>query len=434
MSKKKSKSYGNPDFRRSVSFPLPSHKELESSLFELIHPLDFKPPKSSKIRERLLKLPLFVALLLTLVWRKIPSLTELLRVLEKEGVLGFPPLALTKQAFSKRLQTIPSSLFVQICEDLLARIQQKSLQTQNRFQKTPSFSALWSCDGSTLEALQKRLKFDSLEKENVFEKLGGKMLVLVDIISYLPIKIFYTPESQKNDKCFASEALELLPTGGLLILDLGFFCFKLFDRFTEMGKYFVTRMREKTAYQTLSILGEGQYWKDELIQMGQYRSNPCQHPVRMISVLWGKTWRRYITNVLDISKLSAREVCEMYQERWRIEDAFSLTKRLLGLSYLKVGHKNGVEMQVYATWVFYGVLMNLCKEVAEELQKPIKEISVEMVFRSLYHYIRAIQRGENQDVVIFISELSPLFGIVKAKRKQKRQIDSQKQMVWAGSA
>jgi hypothetical protein len=32
---------------------------------------------------------------------------------------------------------------------------------------------------------------------------------------------------------------------------------------------------------------------DEIIDMGQYRSNPCRHPVRMVSVLWGTTWYRY---------------------------------------------------------------------------------------------------------------------------------------------
>ncbi len=63
--------------------------------------------------------------------------------------------------------------------------------------------------------------------------------------------------------------------------------------------------------------------------MGQYQSNPCRHPVRRVSVLWGTTWYRYLTNVPDPPQLSAQHLCDLYR-RWRIEDAFCITKRLLG--------------------------------------------------------------------------------------------------------
>jgi len=66
--------------------------------------------------------------------------------------------------------------------------------------------------------------------------------------------------------------------------------------------------------------------------MGLYRSNPCHHQVRLVSVLWGKTWYYYLTNVTDAQQLSARQVCELYRRRWRVEEAFLLTKRLRSIS------------------------------------------------------------------------------------------------------
>jgi len=77
-----------------------------------------------------------------------------------------------------------------------------------------------------------------------------------------------------------------------------------------------------------------------------------------------------------------------------VEDAFLLTKRLLGLSYLWVGGQNGVQIQIFATWIFYAVLNNLCAEVASVLNQPLERISVEMVFRGLYHFSRALHQGE----------------------------------------
>ncbi|CAD5929890.1 hypothetical protein PCC9214_01212 [Planktothrix tepida] len=47
--------------------------------------------------------------------------------------------------------------------------------------------------------------------------------------------------------------------------------------------------------------------------------------MRLVSVLWGKTWYRYLTNVLDPEELSAQQVCELYRNRWQIEQAFLLT-------------------------------------------------------------------------------------------------------------
>ena len=93
--------------------------------------------------------------------------------------------------------------------------------------------------------------------------------------------------------------------------------------------------------------------------MGSYRSNPCKHPVRLVSVLWGTTWYQYLTNVLSPEQLSADEICDLYRRRWTIEEAFLLTKRLLGLAYLWVGNKNGVQIQIICTLILYTVLQQI---------------------------------------------------------------------------
>jgi len=128
---------------------------------------------------------------------------------------------------------------------------------------------------------------------------------------------------------------------------------------------------------------------------------PVNTLLRLVSVLWGSTWYNYLTNVLDPQILSAQQVCELYRRRWRIEDAFLLTKRLLGLAEIWVGDSNGVQIQILATWIFYAVLNQLCIDVAIALNQPLDLISTEMVFRSLYHFSRAVLRGECDDVVSY---------------------------------
>jgi hypothetical protein len=108
-----------------------------------------------------------------------------------------------------------------------------------------------------------------------------------------------------------------------------------------------------------------------------------------------------------------------------------LTKRLLGLAYLWVAGSNGVQIQIYATWIFYLVLIDLCSEVAVALRQPLEQISVEMVFRSLYHFSRARQLGRATDIVPFLADNARSFGLVKAQRKRHRYIKSQSLDIWA---
>ncbi len=151
--------------------------------------------------------------------------------------------------------------------------------------------------------------------------------------------------------------------------------------------------------------------RDRVIAFGKYRSNPCRHPVRLVEVRVGDAWHGYLTNVLDPMVLPVVDVADLYGRRWRIEEAFLLVKRLLGLSYLWTGAANGIRMQVWATWLLYSALIDLSDAVAEELDQPLDRISVEMVYRSLYHFTVAYHRGEATDPVAYLAAQTDL-GIV----------------------
>ena len=94
-------------------------------------------------------------------------------------------------------------------------------------------------------------------------------------------------------------------------------------------------------------------------------------------------------------------------------------KRLLGLAYFWTGAQNGVEMQLWATWLLYAVLVDLSDAVADALQQPLARISLEMVYRSLYFFTQAYHRREASDVVIYLAANADWLGIVKRQRKSK---------------
>jgi len=66
------------------------------------------------------------------------------------------------------------------------------------------------------------------------------------------------------------------------------------------------------------------------------------------------------------------------------------------------------------------VLVDLTDAVAEALHQPFAAISIEMVYRSLYFFTQARQRGETNDVVAYLAQEAKLLGIVKRKRKSAK--------------
>ena len=160
--------------------------------------------------------------------------------------------------------------------------------------------------------------------------LAGKVMVLVEAFSHRPLWHLDTAAALANDNALPPLSSRCPWAGG---------CSSTWGLSAVCGsttapprRFFVTRMRKKIAYRPVGVLSQGPYYRDEIIQVGLDRSNPC-HPLRMVSVLWQGAWYRYLTNILDPQTLTARQVCELYRRRWRIEDACAVTTRLLDLAY-----------------------------------------------------------------------------------------------------
>ena len=430
----------NPDLRHRSQMPGPEIEEVERRLYALLSPsllaprqMERRNPKDRgrpiRMRARLLTLPVMMAIIVSLVFRRLSSLTEAQRLLARDGLLWTSPIQVSKQAINKRLDTMPAAIMGDIFREVCERLRSEPAgELPGRCSHLEGrFAAIVMVDGSTLEELGKKTKDLRGVEEPV---LGGKIMMMVDAFGLRPLWQSYTEDSSANDKRFCQQILDQVPQGGLLIYDLGFFSFDWFDKSTDQNKYFVTRMRHKTAYKVVRTLSEGSYYSDQIIEVGKYRSNPCKHHLRMVSVLWGKSWYRYLTNVLDPEMLSAKDVCDLYRIRWRIEDAFLLTKRVLGLAYLWSASSNAVQLQVYATLIFYGVLIQMCRQLATALQQPLEKISVEMVFRALYYYSTALQRGESQSLVTFLADNAKLLGLVKMERKRHRQRRHRTALIW----
>jgi hypothetical protein len=120
MAKRRPRQHHNPDFRHRVPGPLPAVAEIEAELFALLTPallaprqLERRDPHNSqrciRLRARILTLPVMVALVVSLVWRRLGAIAAVQRALVQDGLLWVSPLQVSEQAIAKRLDTLPAS-------------------------------------------------------------------------------------------------------------------------------------------------------------------------------------------------------------------------------------------------------------------------------------------------------------------------------------
>ncbi len=160
--------------------------------------------------------------------------------------------------------------------------------------------------------------------------------------------------------------------------------------------------------------------RDRRVRLGSGTKKTPFITLRLIEVRSGNTWHSYLTSVLDPAILPPYVVADLYRRRWRIEEAFNVVKRLLGLSYLWTGSLNGIKLQIWGTWLFYGLLVDLGDAVADEMSLEFENISLEMIYRGLYHFQVAHHKGLAADPVkYFAAPENRDLGIVKAQRKPK---------------
>jgi hypothetical protein len=407
--------------KQRVSQPVaaPTDEQIRERIQELVQPATLAQVSYFHrlgLRERTLGFVVMVAFVLEMVWRQIGSVNALARLVQKEAILWEQPRKVSQQALSQRLTSLPAELFLRVLLEVLPKARERWLQRERPLSAelqwaAERYRAVLAVDGSTLDALIRKLGLLQDLPEN---PLAGRMTALLDLCTRLPEKIWYESDPGAHDQRFWEEIVSVLKAGSLLIFDKGYLNFAIFAQLSEANVKFITRAKTNLVYTVERSLVRSAAVHDSVVWIG---AEETRQQVRLIEILYRGKWYRYLTNELDANQLPTAYVVALYWQRWRIEDAYAIVKRLLGLAYFWCGAQNAVEMQLWATWLLYVVLVDLTDAIAEALHQPSSAISMEMVYRSLYFFTNAHQRGETDDVVAYLANEAKFFGILKRKRK-----------------
>jgi hypothetical protein len=403
---------------------MPPDEEVVARMEEVIHPAVYAQLDSyyaMGLRARILTLPVMVAFILGMLWQQLGSVREGVRVLREEGMLWVTAgEAVSPQAVLERMSTLPAVLFYRILLDCLPQLQERAHQRQRPLPPAIAwarghFTQVWAFDGSVLDGLLKKC---GLLEEAEGPLLAGKIGTMLDVVTQMPAHIWYEEHSQAHDQSFWPWIMSVVSAGCLLLLDMGLLNFEMFDQLTDQEVGFVTRPKSNTKMKEVAVLSKTAQIHDTIVILGN-GPKQCRHQMRLVKVLFRGKWYRYLTNILDPERLPAACVVALYDQRWRIEDAFNVVKRLLGLAYFYTGSVNGIQMQVWATWLLYALLVDLTDAVADALNRPFKDISLEMVFRGLYHFAQARHKGKADDPIEYFARKTKALSLIKQKRKRE---------------
>ena len=177
--------------------PGPDNEVIEAQLEELVSPAvanQMAYYRQLGLRSRILNLPLMVAAVLTMLWRQVPSVNELSRMLAREDLLWCQAVKVSQQSLSERFLVFPAELFERVFKELLPQLQQRWHQRQSRplpesiSYARSHFEQIWAADGSTLEALFRKLK---VLEDVPAGQLAGKIGTVVDLLTRLPVEVWF---------------------------------------------------------------------------------------------------------------------------------------------------------------------------------------------------------------------------------------------------
>ena len=248
----------NRDHARPRTAPAPTVAAVEERRTALIGPALVALGDEYRrlgCRARGLTLPVMVAVVLTLIWHQVPSVTELVRTLEPERVRWAPPLQISPQAVSLRRRSLAASLVSSLVHQLLpvlpARAAARTRPLPPGLERgRPRFPQIWAMDGSTWEPVFGNV---GRRRDATTAPLGGTLAAGLDVRTKLPVQLWLEPDPHANDQQLLDRIKEILPPGGLLILDRGFYTFPCFDWLTDHDRWCITRPRAGAAMTIVQV-------------------------------------------------------------------------------------------------------------------------------------------------------------------------------------
>lgn len=296
--------------------------------------------------------------------------TESLRALsdavfsdDLQRTIGFKSISFSQ--LGRRLNQIPTEFFQSIFLNLVAQIHEKTDFQTRRKTTTP----LKIIDSSTLPLNLTNHKWAEFRKTKSGVKLHLRLVFMEKGFSY-PDKAVLT-NAIEHDR----GQLEVFVDDKecMYVFDRGYLDYERFDRMTDDGYFFVSRLRKNAVVrvlETFTLPADSTVLSDEVVVIGTSQ-NRSENLFRRLKLL--DTKGKELTLLTNRFDISADEIAEIYKSRWAIELFFKWMKQHLNIKKFYGHSKQAVHNQVYIAMIVY--CLNVLAQLNTNSERSYLQIS-----------------------------------------------------------
>lgn len=237
----------------------------------------------------------------------------------------------------------PWQLYEQVFYQLLARCREAAGAKKFRFK-----NKLLTLDATVIDLCAEMFAWAAFRRA----KGAVKLHFTLDHDGYLPTALVIT-EGKRHEITVARR--QTFAAGTILVFDRGYLDYAWFARLTETGVFFVTRMKDNTAYTAIerhAVPTQGGILADEWIALTSAPSaavHPSDRPLRRVEAVTPEGDRLvFLTNHLELGPTT---IARIYKDRWQIELFFKALKQNLRVKTFVGTSANALHTQIWTALI-----------------------------------------------------------------------------------
>jgi Transposase DDE domain/Domain of unknown function (DUF4372) len=250
------------------------------------------------------------------------------------------PQAPNKSTLAYANEHRPWQLYEKVFGILYARCQQAGPRRRFRFR-----NRLLSIDGTLIDLCASMFDWAHFQRT----KGAAKLHLVLDHDGHLPCYAVIT-EGKASEVKIARQ-WQFAP-GTILVFDRGYVDYTWYQRLTNEGVFFVTRLRHDAHYRVLEsspVPKHRHILKDEIISLGSQRYRQTAR-FRRIEV-WVEERQEILVLLSNHLRFGPSTIAEIYRQRWQIEVFFRCLKQNLRIKTFVGTSANALRIQIWTALI-----------------------------------------------------------------------------------
>ena len=211
---------------------------------------------------------------------------------------------------------------------------------------------LFILDSTSISLFKDILKSVGKKPVSGRAKGGIKAHVLVNASDMLPELVWFTSAAASD-----IPLLDKIPykKDAVYVFDKGYIDYSRWEKISLAGSYFVTRLKDKTIYQSREELDIADdvhpgILKDEMIDLTDRKNKDRKIRFRRVA-FWDEKENRLLVFVTNMLEVKPDQIADIYKQRWQIETLFRSLKQNFPLKYFLGDNQNAIIIQIWSALI-----------------------------------------------------------------------------------